>query len=87
LTRHLAPDEIALVQEMQAKGTMGADPAFGVEGCIAKLRERDFKEQSREINEKIKYANDAEKDQLTKEKTRLRDAMRAESLKRRRSAP
>jgi DNA primase len=87
LTRDLTPDQIALVQEMQAKGTMGANPASEVEQIIAALRERDLKEQSRAIDEKIKYANDAEKTQLTKEKTRLRDAMRVEASKRRRGAP
>jgi DNA primase len=87
LTRHLEPDEIALVQEMQAKGTMGANPAQAVEHCIAALRERELKEQSREIDEKIKYATDAEKNHLMTEKTRLRDAIRVESSKRRRGAP
>jgi DNA primase len=87
LTRDLTPDQIALVQEMQAKGTMGANPANEVEQIIAALRERELKEQSRAIDEKIKYANDAEKTQLTKEKTRLRDAMRVEASKRRRGAP
>ena len=87
LTRDLEPEAIALVQEMQAKGTMGANPAQAIEHCIAALRERELKEQSREIDEKIKYANDAEKNHLMTEKTRLRDAIRAESSKRRRSAP
>lgn len=87
LTRNLEPEEIALVQEMQAKGTMGANPAQAAEHCIAALRERELKEQSREIDEKIKYANDAEKNNLMREKTRLRDAIRVESTKRRRSAP
>ena len=87
LARHLEPDEITLVQEMQAKGTMGANPALAVEHCIAALRERELKDQSREIDEKIKYANDAEKNHLMTEKTRLRDAIRVESSKRRRGAP
>ncbi len=87
LTRDLTADQIALVQEMQAKGTMGANPASEVEQIIAALRERELKEQSRAIDEKIKYANDDEKTQLTKEKTRLRDAMRVEARKRRRGAP
>jgi len=79
LTKNLSPDEIALVQEMQAKGTMGANPTVAVEQCIAKLRDRDLKEQSREINEKIKYASEAQKTELTREKM--------ESSKRRRGAP
>ena len=87
LTRNLEPEEIALVQEMQAKGTMGANPAQAVEHCIAALRERELKEQSREIDKKMKYATDAEKNNLMHEKTRLRDAMRVESSKRRRGAP
>jgi DNA primase len=87
LTRNLQPEEIALVQEMQAKGTMGANPAQAVEHCIAALRERELKEQSREIDKKMKYATDAEKNNLMHEKTRLRDAMRVESSKRRRGAP
>jgi DNA primase len=73
LTNELEPDDIALVQEMQAQGTMGANPAVAVEQCIAKLQERDLKEQRREIQEKMKYATDAEKTELTKEKmTRIR---------------
>jgi hypothetical protein len=72
LTKNLSPDEIALVQEMQAKGTMGANPTVAVEQCIAKLHERAIKEQAREIDEKIKYASEAQKTELTKEKTRLR---------------
>jgi DNA primase len=87
LTRHLSPDEIALVQEMQAKGTMGANPTIAVEQCIAKLQERDLKERRREIDKKMKYATDAEKNDLMHEKTRLRDAMRVEPSKRRRGAP
>jgi DNA primase len=87
LTKNLTPDEVALVQEMQAKGTMGANPTVAVEQCIAKLEERDRREQRREIQEKMKFATDAEKNDLMHEKTRLRDAMRVESSKRRRGAP
>jgi DNA primase len=72
LTKHLSPDEIALVQEMQAKGTMGANPTVAVEQCIAKLHERAINDQAREIDEQIKYASEAQKTELTKEKTRLR---------------
>ena len=72
LTRDLSPDEVALVQEMQQKGTMGASPTVAVEQCIAKLQERDLKEQRREIDKKMRYATDAEKTELTKEKMRKR---------------
>ncbi|HZS58078.1 MAG TPA: DNA primase [Gemmatimonadaceae bacterium] len=72
LTKDLSPDEIALVQEMQQEGTMGANPAVAVEACLAKLEERDLKEQRREIDQKMKFASEAEKTELTKEKmTRL----------------
>ena len=88
LTKDLTPDEIALVQEMQHKGTMGSNPAIVVEKCLAKLEERDLKEQRREIDEKMKFASEAEKTELTKEKmTRLPNAVRVESSKRRRGAP
>ena len=61
-------------------------PRAPVERCLAALHERELQEQSREIDEKIKYANDAEKTELTREKTRLHNA-RVESSKRRRGAP
>lgn len=87
LSQRLTPDEIALVQDMRAKGTMDSNPRVVVEDCLAKLEARDRKEQRREIQQKMRYATDAEKNDLMNEKTRLRDAIRVESSKRRRGAP
>jgi DNA primase len=77
LADRLTPEQVALVQEMQAEGTMGAEPAGEIDKCIATLRVRSITERLQEIDRDFALATDAQQITLTEEKVRLARELRS----------
>jgi DNA primase len=71
LADRLTPEDVALVQEMQAEGTQGAEPSGVIDDCIKTLRVRSISERLREIDRDFALADGKQQDALTDEKTRL----------------
>ncbi len=97
LAAGLSPDDVALVQEMQAEGAGAGEVARVVEDCIRDLKVRRLKERLVQIDHTFGLADDATKNELMMEKSRLTRAIGAlngrvfsmfgKSIQRRRGAP
>jgi DNA primase len=77
LADRLTPDQVVVVQEMQEKGTMDAEPGGVIDECINTLRVRAINERLYEIDRNFALASGNQQRELTTEKTRLVHEKRA----------